>query len=405
MIKKTPILIILILLLTLATPVQAATPKAGAKCTKAGATATASSKKFTCIKSGKRLIWNKGVTIKAAPKPNLNPVFKPVEPTPAPTPVVTPTPAPTPAPTPTPTPRALTPLEKLNQDLYQRYLNANKVLSPSFNFVRCPTVNTTMAETTEKAYIDSYAFWAPIYKATTKVNWLLMSEKDWDCWYETTAKFEGPNPVSRSWNVWNKNTGILGHCKVSSTSFCGYGTGVQPGGVFAQYNLIGTDYKIAPTPMTVHHETVHIYQAQVVADNFQTSRANTVACWFMEGQANLFGVPIAFRGDPTSHRNFEKGRLLQVYPQGSSYTTDQWLAVLNELRTNRSSFCFDKELGYSLGWFALEWTYMNYSIEEMHTFLELIAKGSTWEQAIQSVMKMDEQSYYAKIAQYLADEL
>jgi hypothetical protein len=47
---------------------------------------------------------------------------------------------------------------------------------------------------------------------------------------------------------------------------------------------------------------------------------------------------------------------------------------------------------------------MNYSIEEMHRFLELIAKGSTWEQAIQTVMKMDEHAYLSKIAQYFADE-
>jgi hypothetical protein len=85
----------LILLFTLAAPVQAAAPKAGAKCTKAGATATASGKKFTCVKSGKKLAWNKGVAIKAAPKPSPNPVFKPAEPTPTPTPVPTPTPTPT----------------------------------------------------------------------------------------------------------------------------------------------------------------------------------------------------------------------------------------------------------------------------------------------------------------------
>jgi hypothetical protein len=58
--------------------------KAGAKCSKAGATATAASKKFTCVKSGKKLVWNKGVVIK-----------KPV-------PVATSTPSPSPTPTPTP---------------------------------------------------------------------------------------------------------------------------------------------------------------------------------------------------------------------------------------------------------------------------------------------------------------
>ena len=89
----------IVLLLTLASPVQAATPKAGAKCTKAGITATAAGKKFTCVKSGNKLVWNKGIAIKTAPKPSPNPVFKPVEPTPTPTPTATSIPAPTPTPT------------------------------------------------------------------------------------------------------------------------------------------------------------------------------------------------------------------------------------------------------------------------------------------------------------------
>jgi hypothetical protein len=100
--SRGQIAVSLILLFTLATPVQAAAPKAGAKCNKAGTTATASGKKFTCVKSGKKLVWNKGVAVKAARKPSPNPVFKPVEPTPTATPTPSPTATPTPTPTPTP---------------------------------------------------------------------------------------------------------------------------------------------------------------------------------------------------------------------------------------------------------------------------------------------------------------
>ena len=59
--------LILLLALTLlgAAPVHALT-KAGAKCSKAGATSTSAGKKYTCIKSGKSLVWNKGVTVKKA---------------------------------------------------------------------------------------------------------------------------------------------------------------------------------------------------------------------------------------------------------------------------------------------------------------------------------------------------
>jgi len=77
-----------VLLITLATPVNAAAPKAGATCTKKNATATSAGKLYTCILSGKKLVWNKGVSI---PKP-----------TPSPTPSSTPSPSPINQPSPTP---------------------------------------------------------------------------------------------------------------------------------------------------------------------------------------------------------------------------------------------------------------------------------------------------------------
>ena len=54
----------LLLSLSMISAPSFAAVKAGAKCTKAGATATVASKKFTCVKSGKKLVWNKGVAIK-----------------------------------------------------------------------------------------------------------------------------------------------------------------------------------------------------------------------------------------------------------------------------------------------------------------------------------------------------
>jgi hypothetical protein len=60
--------------------VASAAVKAGQSCSKAGATSTSKGIKYTCIKSGKKLVWNKGVKI--------IPVAKP---TPTPTPTATPT--------------------------------------------------------------------------------------------------------------------------------------------------------------------------------------------------------------------------------------------------------------------------------------------------------------------------
>ena len=63
--------------------VAAVTPKPGEKCSKVGATQSFKGKKYTCVKIGKKLVWNSGVSTKA-PNPNTTP---------------TPTPSSSPAPT------------------------------------------------------------------------------------------------------------------------------------------------------------------------------------------------------------------------------------------------------------------------------------------------------------------
>jgi len=54
---------------------SAATAKAGTACTKLKVTSIVNGKKFTCIKSGKKLVWDKGVVVKVvtskpSPTPN-----------------------------------------------------------------------------------------------------------------------------------------------------------------------------------------------------------------------------------------------------------------------------------------------------------------------------------------------
>jgi len=89
-----------VLLISLATPVNAAAPKAGATCTKKNATATSAGKLYTCIKFGKNLVWSKGVKVAVpTPTPSLSPT-----PSPSPTPSVFPTLKPSPTPTPSSTP-------------------------------------------------------------------------------------------------------------------------------------------------------------------------------------------------------------------------------------------------------------------------------------------------------------
>ena len=120
-----------------APPSTAAAPVTGKACSKLGQTQLYKFKNYTCIKSGKKLVWSKPVAVSPiAPKPTATPTPTPTpSATPTPTPSATPTPTPTPSATPTPTP---TPAQTVNGGLvvpspkaYPRAVGALNVSTPA----------------------------------------------------------------------------------------------------------------------------------------------------------------------------------------------------------------------------------------------------------------------------------
>jgi hypothetical protein len=66
--KKSFLALSMVLVLSIVVaPGSSASVKAGAACKKAGQTGTASGMKFTCVKKGSKLVWGKGVAVKARP--------------------------------------------------------------------------------------------------------------------------------------------------------------------------------------------------------------------------------------------------------------------------------------------------------------------------------------------------
>ena len=89
-------LVVLVLPLVLVASNSYAAVKPGSVCKKVGQISTVSGKKYTCVKKGKALVWDKGVVVKAAPAKVLAPAPVPA-PSPSPSPsIATPTPSPTP---------------------------------------------------------------------------------------------------------------------------------------------------------------------------------------------------------------------------------------------------------------------------------------------------------------------
>ena len=58
-------------------PESSAAVKAGASCKKAGLTSITGGFKYTCVKKSGKLVWGKGVAVKASAKPTVTPTAKP----------------------------------------------------------------------------------------------------------------------------------------------------------------------------------------------------------------------------------------------------------------------------------------------------------------------------------------
>ena len=97
--KKTFTAFALALVLSIVVaPESSAAIKVGASCKKAGLTSITGGLKYTCVKKSGKLVWGKGVAVKASAKPTVTPTAKPVASTApsasasaAPKPSVTPT--------------------------------------------------------------------------------------------------------------------------------------------------------------------------------------------------------------------------------------------------------------------------------------------------------------------------
>ncbi len=94
--RKGMAVISLLLSISLLPAYAGASTKAGSVCPKMGATKTYKGKQFTCIKAGKKLIWNKGVAVKKPESTNYPLPSNSSSPSPSPSPTPSPSPSPTP---------------------------------------------------------------------------------------------------------------------------------------------------------------------------------------------------------------------------------------------------------------------------------------------------------------------
>jgi hypothetical protein len=335
--------------------------KAGAKCTKAGIKSVVGKKTFTCIKSGKKLVWNKGVLLK---------------------------------PTPTPTPIIPATIEANWQILYRKTLSSLKTQSINnltLEAIYSPTVNVAKANVVLNSFKDALAHYVNRFGDNKKVIFLFMSEND-KGWYDQKVTFyEGVNSGDNWWGSY--------HCDFSSRSQCGRGTNT-PTNIF--YEVIGSEWLVNSSSIfSPYHEAVHAYQKSIMGGGLY----GIFPPWFGEGQANFLGfVTLSRLMNVSDGRSGQIRQLDRAFPNYLQFKSNDWLDAIN--RTDGDiNFCFNNGLGYSLGMLMSEYLYQKFTPEQVDRLLVDVTGGITWDAAISSIFGVTKAQLYKDASEYVYAEV
>jgi len=360
-----------VLLISLATPVSAAAPKAGAACTKKNATAASAGKLYTCILSGKKLVWNKGITIKAAEKPAANPVSKPTEPTPLPTPT-----------------QAEVPVAKWQETQFA-IVKALSSLKPTviqkLNFVYSPNINKTQADKLQASYQEPITLLSNLFVNPRPVTFLVMNENEKDWWLGQLKSLNS-----------NQEEGWWGgsHCKPDPGSHCGYGTSPNPDGTFHFGQLLGSQFVWNQRDYTIaYHESIHVYQLGLMG-----VRMNALPPWFAEGQANYLGYAFSHKyWSSSTQRRDTLSDLKRRFPELTNFNASDWSDWLLKIDSNYE-FTFNNSLGYSVGELILEALYNDNDYRKVHDWMVSIKDGDNYKDGFKKVFGQDYDNWLKTVA-------
>ncbi len=363
--------------------VASAAPKAGPSCSKAGATSTSKGIRYTCIKSGKKYVWNKGVKIVPVTKPT---------PTPIQTPELTPTPTPTATPTPTSTPLQRWDESDQLDNLLAQFsgrLNQTANFQPEMIFEFGKGTYEDYKELINVGIAASAKFWSHDIKTTFKFPVIYSGIEDRD-WFLSRIAFYGHSSpgyienVNRRIALDGDRTGMAGVSYINGTYVMQYfrGKGLT--------QLSPLDYS------TVSHEYSHAAQIY-----FLKGGMNALPCWAMEGGANVYAnliVGLYIRNTKADEYLIRNGSV-RMSLDSKEYdlwtaTDDQIFAMIKSTEPQNSPQCtFPGKLGYSLGMLMYEQLLGKYGQTKALSWMEN-SPAQGWQKAFESVYGIKVEDWY-----------
>lgn len=410
--KKLVVLFFTLISLVLPTTNAVASEKAGKSCSKHNATSTYNGKRFTCIKSGKKLVWNKGVLITLATAVVAStPILVSPDPAPTPTPVVSIEPTPTPTPGSTKVSEPLTAHEKVLNHLKVSNTNRPEILT---------YISDNAKQRNYKLYLtgieETASLWQPLLK-TSKFSVIIFTEKDSQWVDDIQTKLMGPflnNPREQlqSYRLKDAGCNIYGFYLPGVLVFCVKDdTGLQnPGAKFSALHAIG-------------HEYFHLVGMTSPEAGLPVGHKNRLrACWIEEGGATFWGISMAH----TSSEYTELGRIEFIkqittnidYRNKNRHGTfidkiqnssvDEFVSMMKGIDVNLDH-CINDPLGiptsYFLGMIATEYLVYNFDVESVISFNKDILGNLDWKFSFNKHFNMTTDDFYVKLFPYMKDRI
>ena len=370
--RKRLIVLLVITPLLLSSQIYAsnAAAKAGAKCSKVGSKSVVGSKTFTCIKSGNKLIWDKGIT-----KSNSSG-----------------------------TASSLSAGIKAAIDSFGQFPKSNKAPQEiSFNFGPNADKETSdlivkNATATMGLFVDFYQeskAYPIFYGSNLDLNWLISEWAKFGYTEQTIGnefQFAVDNIRRRS---------VPPNFSVGSENR------------FPQTPMILLGSKDALSKLTtpwrqivINHHVIHGIQGRITG-----YRDGLLGCWGREGAAELYGWLVAHRTlqaqnfDYVRHRRNQMGESVNINSIGDlrKFNNAQWfqtLKLLEGIGNERAIYCQPDagNLGYNVGALLYERLLGEFGHQQVMDWWYEMRTTSDWKVAFKKVFKLNIDDWYNQSA-------
>ena len=418
---------------------EAANSIAGTNCAISGAVQIYKGKKFTCIKSGKKLVWNKGTLI---PTPAITPTPIPI--TPSPTPSPTPSAQPSPTSTPTPTPSKIS--DKLSfknpmiyglsngvltrrsdagaffNDDSRKELDFSKIRTDAFNALNVsPTtlehpniqINYVVRDSfpkelvtyAKKQFEEAAAFWNPYLPKNIPITIYLVTEKDREFikdyrWLninlpKTFDRFDthAERPfISGGGRYWQDN-------------------GIWEGKIYlATASYVDLNYINYEWPQVAKHEFTHVIQDFFYSKDGRFGATNEDAFFqvlptnFMEGSANTFGFLNGFQNlgwssDAMDWLVWSRARNNEYWMTVNSKADAIKMMEATERNDPDGAF----EMSYAIGALMFEWVIANYGFKGYLSILNQLSTSPSFDETLKHSIGLSKSEFYDAVAPYVLE--